>query len=507
MPNRSTNIRVMYRKGKEELHKYSEVTDRPDILNAIRATKLASDVNYKQKFEKEKKPQYNPKECVSFKHAQTASELASQIEYRKEYECSIKGKVLLEADQTPVYLTARNASALMNEKEYRKDLEQEVKGKGLTGLEETPELQRVRNAGHILSEKEYRKDLEREIRGKRSDLTSDSLDIQRAKKASEINSDVQYRESVGSGTAVTHTPEMERVRRNQENISDVKYKKAVDPVSVGVTPELERIKQNQQNISSVQYQRGLQEVKGHSCSELDTPEMRRVRKSQESASMVKYHEEFERTRGRGAAYTLHEQHMTRLHGDHQMGGSEVHHGIQPQVLDTDRRSAATELKVWRTDPGSIFDFDPLEDDIQSMSLRRMTERACRQSRQQCAQSVCSSLGSEFWADRSGSVCSSSASVLHERSASGVYQHHPQHHVQGYGHMQPTRSVQSSPQSSNMRVYRALYDYSAQDHDEVSFRDGDVIINAQPIDEGWMFGIVQRTGRSGMLPANYVECFN
>lgn len=58
-----------------------------------------------------------------------------------------------------------------------------------------------------------------------------------------------------------------------------------------------------------------------------------------------------------------------------------------------------------------------------------------------------------------------------------------------------------------RVYRALYDYAAQDHDEVSFRDGDVIINAQPIDEGWMYGTVQRTGKSGMLPANYVECYN
>lgn len=58
-----------------------------------------------------------------------------------------------------------------------------------------------------------------------------------------------------------------------------------------------------------------------------------------------------------------------------------------------------------------------------------------------------------------------------------------------------------------RVYRALYDYAAQDHDEVSFRDGDVIINAQHIDEGWMYGTVQRTGKSGMLPANYVECCN
>lgn len=29
-----------------------------------------------------------------------------------------------------------------------------------------------------------------------------------------------------------------------------------------------------------------------------------------------------------------------------------------------------DLKVWRADPGSIFDYDPLEDNIQSKSLRR-----------------------------------------------------------------------------------------------------------------------------------------
>lgn len=50
----------------------------------------------------------------------------------------------------------------------------------------------------------------------------------------------------------------------------------------------------------------------------------------------------------------------------------------------------------------------------------------------------------------------------------------------------------------------MYDYMAADADEVSFKDGDAIVNVQAIDEGWMYGTVQRTGRTGMLPANYVE---
>ncbi|XP_042608442.1 LIM zinc-binding domain-containing Nebulette-like isoform X2 [Cyprinus carpio] len=164
----------------------------------------------------------------------------------------------------------------------------------------------------------------------------------------------------------------------------------------------------------------------------DTPENLRLKQQSELQSQVKYHEEFERLRGRGATHTLDEQHMARLHGDQLMGAGDGYHGVQPQVVEMDHRSAG---------------------------------------------------------------------------AAGVFQHHSHHapqHQQGYAHMQAARSVRSPPHT---RVYRALYDYAAHDHDEVSFRDGDVIVNAQPIDEGWMFGTVQRTGKSGMLPANYVECLH
>jgi hypothetical protein len=67
---------------------------------------------------------------------------------------------------------------------------------------------------------------------------------------------------------------------------------------------------------------------------------------------------------------------------------------------------------------------------------------------------------------------------------------------------------SQPQVQQMRTtpynFRAIYDYTAMDTDEVGFMDGDVIVNCVPIDEGWMTGTVQRTGQRGMLPANYVE---
>ncbi|CAH2056445.1 unnamed protein product, partial [Iphiclides podalirius] len=68
--------------------------------------------------------------------------------------------------------------------------------------------------------------------------------------------------------------------------------------------------------------------------------------------------------------------------------------------------------------------------------------------------------------------------------------------------QPRQS--NNHHQTNQRVYIAMYDYEANDSDEVSFREGDYISNVTSIDEGWMTGEVLRTGRTGMLPANYVE---
>ena len=54
------------------------------------------------------------------------------------------------------------------------------------------------------------------------------------------------------------------------------------------------------------------------------------------------------------------------------------------------------------------------------------------------------------------------------------------------------------------VFVAIYEYEAQDTDEVSFVEGDRIIDTEAIDDGWMYGRVERTDEVGMLPANYVE---
>uniref|UniRef100_A0A0B7BBX7 LIM zinc-binding domain-containing protein n=1 Tax=Arion vulgaris TaxID=1028688 RepID=A0A0B7BBX7_9EUPU len=92
------------------------------------------------------------------------------------------------------------------------------------------------------------------------------------------------------------------------------------------------------------------------------------------------------------------------------------------------------------------------------------------------------------------------------------QQQPSRPAQQQQQQQPSRPAQQQPSrpaqpQAKQVVYQALYNYTAADSDEVSFKEFDHIINVQEIDSGWMKGTVQRTGESGMLPSNYVERVN
>ena len=67
----------------------------------------------------------------------------------------------------------------------------------------------------------------------------------------------------------------------------------------------------------------------------------------------------------------------------------------------------------------------------------------------------------------------------------------------------TRTNQTIPEQTTL-TFKALYDYTAADDEEISFVDGDVIVQVRPVDDEWYFGVVERTGASGVFPGNYVE---
>ncbi|XP_059676690.1 nebulin [Gavia stellata] len=415
---------------------------------------------------------------------------------------------------TPTPVTPEMERVKRNQEIISSVLYKENVGK-VTPTPITPEMERVKRNQEIISSVLYKENLGR------ATPTPITPEMERVKRNQEHISSVVYKEGLGKATPTPVTPEMERVKRSQEHISSVLYKEHLAKgTPTPMTPEMERAKRNQENISSVLYSDSFRkQVQGKAAYVLDTPEMRRVRETQKHISTVKYHEDFEKNKG-SFTPVVTDPITERVKKNMQDFSDISYRGIQRRVVEMERKrvdqdqETLTGLRVWRTNPGSVFDYDPAEDNIQSRSLHMISVQAQRRSREH---------------SRSASALSLSGGDEKSEPSDGVDQHLsyysnggffattatvgykqvktielPQQRSSSVATQQTTVSSVPSHPSTAGKTYRAMYDYMAADADEVSFKDGDTIVNVQAIDEGWMYGTVQRTGKTGMLPANYVE---
>ncbi|XP_042733694.1 nebulin isoform X13 [Lagopus leucura] len=549
---------------------YTSVVDTPEIIHAQQVKNLSSQKKYKEEAEKTM-PYYVPvADTPEMQRVRENQKNFSTLQYQWDLQNS-KGKVTVVQD-TPEMLRVKE-----NQKNFSSILYKEDIGTGTT-IEKTPEMQRVKRTQDAISSIKYKEsigkgtpipDLPEVKRVKETQKHISSVmykeelgtgiptpvtpEIERVRRNQEHISSVLYKEEMGTGTPIPVTPEVERVKRNQEHISSVLYKENVGKVTpTPITPEMERVKRNQEIISSVLYKEQLakgtptpmtpemerakrnqenissvlysdsfrKQVQGKAAYVLDTPEMRRVRETQKHISTVKYHEDFEKNKGTFTPVVT-DPITERVKKNMQDFSDISYRGIQRRVVemeqkrvDQDQENNLTGLRVWRTNPGSVFDYDPAEDNIQSRSLHMISVQAQRRSREH---------------SRSASALSISGGDEKSEPSEGVNQHLSYYSNEGfftttttvgYKHaktielpqqrsasvvtQQTTVSSVPSHPSTAGKTYRAMYDYTAADADEVSFKDGDTIVNVQAIDEGWMYGTVQRTGKTGMLPANYVE---
>ncbi|XP_031226081.1 nebulin isoform X4 [Mastomys coucha] len=414
----------------------------------------------------------------------------------------------------PIPITPEMERVKHNQENFSSVLYKENLGTGIP-IPITPEMQRVKLNQENLSSVLYKENV-----GKATP-TPVTPEMQRVKRNQENLSSVLYKENLGKATPTPFTPEMERVKRNQENFSSVLYKENMRKATpTPVTPDMERAKRNQENISSVLYSDSFRkQIQGKAAYVLDTPEMRRVRETQRHISTVKYHEDFEKHKG---CFTpvVTDPITERVKKNTQDFSDINYRGIQRKVVEMEQKrndqdqDTVTGLRVWRTNPGSVFDYDPAEDNIQSRSLHMINVQAQRRSRDQSrSASALSISGGEEKSEHSEApdqrLSTYSDGGAFFSATSTAYKHVrttelPQQRSSSVATQQTTLSSIPSHPSTAGKIFRAIYDYMAADADEVSFKDGDAIVNAQAIDEGWMYGTVQRTGRTGMLPANYVE---
>ncbi|XP_024608491.1 nebulin isoform X7 [Neophocaena asiaeorientalis asiaeorientalis] len=481
----------------------------PDFLRARNATDIASQVKYKQSAEMEKANFTSVVDTPEIIHAQQVKNLSSQKKYKEDAEkCMSYYETVLD---TPEMQRIRENQKNFSLLQYQCDLKNS-KGK-ITVVQDTPEILRVKENQKNFSSVLYKEDVSP------GTAIGKTPEMMRVKQTQDHISSVKYKEAVGQGTPIPDLPEVKRVKETQKHISSVLYKENLGTgIPTPVTPEIERVKRNQENFSSVLYSDSFRkQIQGKAAYVLDTPEMRRVRETQRHISTVKYHEDFEKHKG---CFTpvVTDPITERVKKNTQDFSDINYRGIQRKVVEMEQKrndqdqETITGLRVWRTNPGSVFDYDPAEDNIQSRSLHMINAQAQRRSREQSrSASALSVSGGEEKSEHSEGAHLSTYSDggVFFSATSPAYKHAkttelPQQRSSSVATQQTTVSSIPSHPSTAGKIFRAMYDYMAADADEVSFKDGDAIVNVQTVDEGWMYGTVQRTGRTGMLPANYVE---
>uniref|UniRef100_A0A1L8E5G1 Putative nebulin repeat protein n=1 Tax=Nyssomyia neivai TaxID=330878 RepID=A0A1L8E5G1_9DIPT len=355
-------------------------------------------------------------------------------------------------------------------------------------------------------------------------------------------------------TTIADTPELKRIAENTKIQSNVQYHAEFEKLKGKVTqvaddPETLRIKQNTMHISNVAYHGDLEKKaameKQREAAEVSDTYTRvsAVPAQQQYAGQgnytartnvvhssahptgghiltqqqisQKYYDQYENY-ARPASYSNNNQSGGYNSHPQQNYGNSYHHQQphqQPQQTGytqnayTQNNHYTPQLGAYNStggggggggNIGKIADYDPLTDGPRNVpNTQRPTSTLIYSSDRNSVNSN--------QARRIGSIADMDPANGVYGSAVEQQNHMYQQQQQSHNQMRHSQQQQQPQQrSGKMRVFRALYDYEAQDTDEVSFAEGDVIFEVDSIDAGWMTGRVERTGKVGMLPANYVE---
>eukprot|EP00096_Caligus_rogercresseyi_P011519 TRINITY_DN453_c0_g1_i3.p1 TRINITY_DN453_c0_g1~~TRINITY_DN453_c0_g1_i3.p1 ORF type:complete len:386 (+),score=99.11 TRINITY_DN453_c0_g1_i3:177-1334(+) len=320
-------------------------------------------------------------------------------------------------------------------------------------------------------------------------------------------------------TIVADTPEMKRLAENSKNQSNVKYHAEFEAskgkfTAIADDPEIQRIKANTQTISNISYhgiveQKAAQERMRNLNEENDeSPPISRGNNLPQNINNnnnnVNAKSITEAHGGSGSSsrsvqqepksVPLIQQQSTPISAPimaikKEPSISRMHHQNHSGKISANNRQLAQQEAYVDKRLGPTHQY------LQHHTQTHQQQHVYHPSQQQPVYES---------KDRSGPISS------HQQQAPSYGIHAAEDHPIHHQHHQRTSSNQR--QSSNVKqksnkCFQALYDYDAQDNDEVSFVDGDLIINCNLVDEGWMIGTVHRTGRSGMIPANYVQRVN
>uniref|UniRef100_A0A2S2PAV1 LIM and SH3 domain protein F42H10.3 n=1 Tax=Schizaphis graminum TaxID=13262 RepID=A0A2S2PAV1_SCHGA len=281
--------------------------------------------------------------------------------------------------------------------------------------------------------------------------------------------------------------------RNYKGFNKEPYCEAHIPkakhTTVAETPELKRIAENTRLQSNAQYHAEFEKTKGKLTQVADDPETLRIKANSKNISNAEYHGDF-----------LKKAEMEQRR--HLSNGNNAANNNEPlkknviankTIQDIDHSKTIKQNKVQQSYNSGNIRYAPQK--VENTQHHTRVEDSSTKI-PACLNRQSSTL---IYSSDSGDLINNA----YNNHIGSIADYDPIKKQPSYGGVKYTNNSES--QNYNLgRVYRAMYDYEAQDLDEVSFTDGDLIVNCAAIDDGWMTGVVQRTGESGMLPANYVQ---
>uniref|UniRef100_A0AC34PUK0 LIM and SH3 domain protein 1 n=1 Tax=Panagrolaimus sp. JU765 TaxID=591449 RepID=A0AC34PUK0_9BILA len=267
------------------------------------------------------------------------------------------------------------------------------------------------------------------------------------------------------------------------------YPKTVASVVVD-TPEMRRLQENTKFQSQVKYHADYEKMKGQKIDIADDPETKRHLQNTQVISQVQYHGDHERkkmqeenrpkeelVKNTSSSTSYNNENFSNYSmSDDGTNDPSFKSGGQSGTIIYSSESGGKVPSTNNKNVGSIADYDPLNGNWGSANSGNTAEK----------------LESVINSSNGGAGAKAKKTSTGKKSSS----------KDNVAAVSPTPSKDAKKDVGF--TVRALYDYTAADKDEVSFVEGDVIVNCQKVDEGWITGTVQRTLTWGMLPANYVE---
>ncbi|XP_037352930.1 nebulin-related-anchoring protein isoform X1 [Talpa occidentalis] len=277
----------------------------PAYQNAKKANELASNIKYRQDFNKMKGAAHYhslpAQDNLVLKRAQSVNKLVSEVEYKKDLESS-KGHSINYCE-TPQFRNVSKISKFTSDNKYKEDYQNHMRGH-YEGVGMDRRTLHAMKVGNLASNVAYKADYQHDVIDYNYPATL-TPSYQTTMKLVPLK-DVNYRQSIDKlkYSSVTNTPQIVQAKINAQQLSHVNYRADYEKNKLNYTlpqdvPQLVKARTNAALFSEVKYKEGWEKTKGKGFEmKLDAMSLLAAKASGELASNIKYKEEYEKNKGK-----------------------------------------------------------------------------------------------------------------------------------------------------------------------------------------------------------------